>query len=267
MSGLVGLMNRPQPDEISRFVNKFLQDTEKNMNTISKNVDNLVTTEKKVRKHVLHFSSALKTCADTELPQTRLAMAGISEALQDIQAYRKIMYDTIESRVQQPLQLYKTFVAKAKDDLKSRESARKRETEKQTLMEKLAIKETNRAKITKGHLELAGANHEMFHTSLALAEHVDSLEAKKITDIRAILKDYLTIQMEFHCRSLEVLTDAVGFLDSCEMENDLGEIRERMRTIGLGDYNKQSVYSYAKHFLSRIFFPCSSYSCLVTHML
>ena len=265
-------MNRPQPDEISRFVNKFLQDTEKNMSTISKNVDTMVTTEKKARKHNLHFSSALKTSADSELPQTRLALAGISEAIQDIQEYRKIMYNTIEARVQQPLSLYKTFVSKAKDDLKSRESARKRENDKQSLMEKLNIKESNRAKLAKGHLELAGANHEMFHTSLALAEHIDSLEAKKIEDVRAILKDFLTIQMEFHCRSIEILTDAVGFLDSCEMENDLGEIRERMRTIGLGEYtatpsNNKSVYSYAKHFLSKIDLPCSSYSCLVTHIL
>ena len=266
MSGFVSLMNRPQPDEISRFVNKFLQDTEKNMNTISKNVDTMVTIEKKTRKFNLQFSSSLKTCADSELPQTRLALAGISEAIQDIQAYRKIMYDTVEAKVQQPLSLYKTFVNKAKDDLKSRESARKRESDKQNLMEKLNIKESNRAKLAKGHLELAGANHEMFHTSLALAEHIDSLEAKKITDVRSILKDYLTIQMEFHCRSIEILTDAVGFLDSCEMDNDLNEIRDRMRTIGLGEFNNKPVYSYAKHLRSNILFPFSSNSCLDTHM-
>ena len=273
MSGLVNLMNRPKPDEISRFVNKFLEDTEKNMSSISKYVDTMVSSEKKTRKHNLQFSSALKTSADSELPQTRLALAGISEAIQDIQAYRKIMYDTIEFRVQQPLALYKTFVSKAKDDLKSRESARKRENDKQNLMERLNIKESNRAKLAKGHLELAGANHEMFHTSLALAEHVESLEAKKITDVRSIMKDYLAIQMEFHCRTIEILTDAIGFLDSCDMDNDLGEIKERMRTIGLGEYNinnaatSKSIYSYAKHFLSKILLPLSSYSCFVTHIL
>ncbi len=60
-----------------------------------------------------------------------------------------------------------------------------------------------------------------------LADEIDKLEEKKLTDMRQILKEYTNIQMVFHAKALEMLTYAYNQLIDIDVESDLEEFRIR----------------------------------------
>lgn len=69
--------------------------------------------------------------------------------------------------------------------------------------------------------ELVKASAEFSKTLHNLEEKSTDFEKQKIHDIKSILLDFISIEMGYHARALEVLTNAYKGISSIDEEADL----------------------------------------------
>ncbi|XP_055476805.1 CBY1-interacting BAR domain-containing protein 2 isoform X1 [Psammomys obesus] len=64
-----------------------------------------------------------------------------------------------------------------------------------------------------------------------LAETVDAFQEQKLKDLRKIFSDFVTIEMVFHAKAVEVYSSAFQTLENYDMGRDLQDFRTKMRGI------------------------------------
>lgn len=72
--------------------------------------------------------------------------------------------------------------------------------------------------------EVAKATAELSKTLHNIEEKSSTFEKQKLHDLKEILLDFVRIEMGFHARSLEVLTDAFSLVHGINEDSDL-EVR------------------------------------------
>ncbi|KAJ1507934.1 hypothetical protein HMI56_007539, partial [Coelomomyces lativittatus] len=138
--------------------------------------------------------------------------------------------DRVNLKSREPLGLYGSICDGVLDDLKVRETAIRKEYEKQLALDRLQVRDTaNRTRISQGQIELSGANHEANTSSMALAETIERFELKKIGDIKSCLQEFIYSQLQFNAKSLEVLSDLMSQVNSTDFDIDLEEVCEKVR--------------------------------------
>eukprot|EP01137_Pigoraptor_chileana_P006006 Opistho-2@49847 len=168
--------------------------------------------------------------AENETPGIRMSMSAVAEIMSQVQDFRQQEIERLEHKVLQPLKMYKTHCKTAKDELKTRESAKEKELSKQRALDKLQIKDpNNRAKISQAKLDLAGATTEVNHANKTLAENMERFEQKKIADIKMIMAEFIHTEMLFHARALEMYTKARAALEAINEHDDMQEMIMQMR--------------------------------------
>ncbi|KAI9144626.1 FAM92 protein [Paraphysoderma sedebokerense] len=217
-------------DEVSRFVRQLVDRTEENMAELKDAFGGLLRNHERLKQKSLKLALVLKTYADQESPNVKMALNSVAEGIQELEKNRKWMQDRIDIKSREPLGLYSAICKGVMDDLKVRELALKKEVDKQQALDKIQVKDgNNRTRISQGQIELAGANHEANHSHVALAETVERFELKKINDIKSCLQELLYSEMVYHAKALEILTDTMAHLSSIDMEMDVEEIQQKVR--------------------------------------
>lgn len=82
---------------------------------------------------------------------------------------------------------------------------------------------------------LESAKQKVAAQDKILTEQIDKLEDKKLNDIKNILKEYTHIQIIYHAKSVEMLTQAYQYLLDIDCENDLEQFRNAFRQSNLTD--------------------------------
>lgn len=78
-------------------------------------------------------------------------------------------------------------------------------------------------------MELNNAAKDLGHVSAAFADHVESFHTKKTSDIQSALYEMIYSEMEYHAKSMEILSGLQSSICSLELEADVSEIREKIR--------------------------------------
>jgi ArsR family metal-binding transcriptional regulator len=82
------------------------------------------------------------------------------------------------------------------------------------------------------------AINDLNHVSSALADSVEKFYTKKITDIQSILHEFIYSEIQFHAKgkkfsltkALEILSNIDSGMFSMNMESDIYEIKEKLRS-------------------------------------
>lgn len=80
----------------------------------------------------------------------------------------------------------------------------------------------------KAETELQRATMDATRTTRHLEETIDNFEKQKIKDIKAILSEFITIEMLFHGKALEVYTAAYQNIQKIDEEEDLEVFRSSL---------------------------------------
>lgn len=59
------------------------------------------------------------------------------------------------------------------------------------------------------------------HTTQQLEETVDAFQKQKLKDLQKIFLDFVTIEMVFHAKAVEVYSSAFQTLENYDLERDL----------------------------------------------
>uniref|UniRef100_A0A8W4F6V0 Family with sequence similarity 92 member A n=1 Tax=Sus scrofa TaxID=9823 RepID=A0A8W4F6V0_PIG len=80
----------------------------------------------------------------------------------------------------------------------------------------------------KAETELQRATMDATRTTRHLEETIDSFEKQKIKDIKTIFSEFITIEMLFHGKALEVYTSAYQNIQKIDEEEDLEVFRNSL---------------------------------------
>ncbi|KAI9188695.1 hypothetical protein H9P43_000116 [Blastocladiella emersonii ATCC 22665] len=217
-------------DETSRFVRALVNDTESNVLNLRNGFASLLRAQERMRAKGNKLSNVMKVFAERETPGVKSCLTATAEGIAEVEKLRKEMQDRIDVKCREPLGMYASICDGVLDDLKVREVAIRKEQEKQSALDRIQVRDSgNRTKLSQGQIELSGANHEANTSSLALTDTVERFELKKVNDIRTCLSEFMYSQMQFHAKSLEIMTDLMALVNATDFDNDVDDVCDRIR--------------------------------------
>ncbi|KAG7500511.1 hypothetical protein JOB18_021155 [Solea senegalensis] len=167
--------------------------------------------------------------ADTETPNLKRGMKQYADHLAKIQDYRQAEVERLEAKVIEPLKGYGDVVKRKRDDLKTTQSARDREAKQMAQLERTRQRNpSDRQIISQAESELQRATMDATRTTRQLEETIDEFEKQKIRDIKKIFGEFVTVEMSFHAKALELYTMAHQSIQSVDEEEDLEVFRSSL---------------------------------------
>ncbi|XP_004474777.1 CBY1-interacting BAR domain-containing protein 1 isoform X1 [Dasypus novemcinctus] len=131
--------------------------------------------------------------ASTETPNLKQGLKNFADEFAKLQDYRQAEVERLEAKVVEPLKAYGTIV-----------------------------------KMKRAETELQRATMDATRTTRHLEETIDNFEKQKIKDIKTIFSEFITIEMLFHGKALEVYTAAYQNIQKIDEEEDLEVFRNSL---------------------------------------
>uniref|UniRef100_A0A8C8VGF9 Family with sequence similarity 92 member B n=1 Tax=Pelusios castaneus TaxID=367368 RepID=A0A8C8VGF9_9SAUR len=163
--------------------------------------------------------------ANTENPELRSTMKSFAEELAKVQDYRQAevrscpdRVERLETKVVEPLKRYGTQFKQTQ--IKRVNKVRNNEIKQLEKLERLRQKSpSDRHTIAESNVHKASIDAS--RTTQQLEETIDEFQKQKLKDIQKIFLDFVTIEMVFHAKALEVYSSAFQNLDSYDLERDM----------------------------------------------
>ncbi|XP_044131036.1 CBY1-interacting BAR domain-containing protein 2 [Bufo gargarizans] len=166
---------------------------------------------------------------NTENPELRSAMKNVGEELAKIQDYRHAQVERLETKVVAPMKMYGPLIKERRAEIKKFNTVRNKEIKELQKLEKLRHRApSDRHMISQAESSVQKASVDAARTTQQLEEVIDNFQQQKIKDIQKIFSDFLTIEMIFHARALEVYTSAFHGLQDCDLEKDMEDFRAKI---------------------------------------
>ncbi|XP_034495592.1 protein FAM92B isoform X4 [Ailuropoda melanoleuca] len=200
--------------------------------------------------------------ANTENPEMRATMRNFAEDLAKVQDYRQAEVERLETKVVSPLKLYGVHIKQTRAEIKKFKQVQKNEIKQLEKLEKLRQKSpsdrrmisqvsapglSGKAGSRAGVNDLAKQPGELLpgqaetsvqrasvdasRTTHQLEEMIDTFQKQKLKDLQKIFSDFVTIEMVFHAKAVEVYSSAFQILESYDLERDLEDFRAQMNGV------------------------------------
>uniref|UniRef100_A0A3P8YKD4 Protein FAM92A1 n=1 Tax=Esox lucius TaxID=8010 RepID=A0A3P8YKD4_ESOLU len=166
----------------------------------------------------------IRIYAETETPHLQRGMKQFADNLAKVQDYRQAEVERLEAKVVEPLKSYGNVVKIKREDLKTTQSARNREYKQMQQLEKMRQRNPSDRQ-TIAESDLQRATMDAARTTRQLEENIDVFQKHKIQDIKKIFGEFLTVEMSFHAKALEVYTAAFQNIQGIDEDEDLEVFR------------------------------------------
>ncbi|KAL5961742.1 Protein FAM92A [Taenia solium] len=151
---------------------------------------------------------------------TARTLKKFAELLSTLEDYRHAEVDRLFAKVVTPLSTYGDEVKRIKTNIKVETAARKKEVSQ--------LKRLGREPLRGTEERINVATRDALRSADALERHVIQFEAKKLKGLKNILTDFVHIEMLWHAKALETLTDAYNVVQSMQEEVDLADFRNTL---------------------------------------
>uniref|UniRef100_A0A8C4XYN3 CBY1 interacting BAR domain containing 2 n=1 Tax=Gopherus evgoodei TaxID=1825980 RepID=A0A8C4XYN3_9SAUR len=173
--------------------------------------------------------------ANTENPELRSTMKNFAEELAKVQDYRQAEVERLEMKVVEPLKRYGVQLKQTQAEIKRFNKVRNNEIKQLEKLERLRQKSpSDRHTLAESNVHKASVDAS--RTTQQLEETIDEFQKQKLKDIQKIFSDFVTIEMVFHAKALEIYSSAFQNLDDYDFERDMEvrglEMHRSIRTLG-----------------------------------
>uniref|UniRef100_A0A8D0BI75 CBY1 interacting BAR domain containing 2 n=2 Tax=Salvator merianae TaxID=96440 RepID=A0A8D0BI75_SALMN len=166
---------------------------------------------------------------NTENPELRTTVKDFAEELAKVQDYRQAEVERLEVKVVEPLKLYRVLIKQTRAEIKKFNKARNNEIKQLERLEKVRQKSpSDRQMIAQVESQVHKASVDASRTTQQLEETIDEFQKQKFKDIQKIFLDFVTIEMVFHAKALEVYSNAFQILESYDAVKDLEDFRAKI---------------------------------------
>ncbi|KAM5138821.1 CBY1-interacting BAR domain-containing protein 2 [Mantella aurantiaca] len=195
----------------------------------------------KLRDKADEMVKQLLDFGNTENPELRTAMKNMAEEMAKIQDYRHAQVERLETKVVTPMKMYGTLIKDKRAEIKKFNIVRNKEIKELQKLEKLRHRAPSDRHLispvalrslivrsSQAESNVQKASVDAARTTQQLEEAIDSFQQQKVKDIQKIFSDFLTVEMIFHARALEVYTSAFHSLQDCDLEKDMEDFRAKI---------------------------------------
>ncbi|XP_012503636.1 PREDICTED: protein FAM92B [Propithecus coquereli] len=170
--------------------------------------------------------------ASAEPPELRAAVRSFAEALAQVQDYRQAEVERLETKVVNPLKLYGAQIKQTRAEIKKLKHAQKNEIKQLQKLEKLRQKSpSDRQMISQAETSVQRASADASRTTRQLEDTVGAFQRQKLKDLQKIFSDFVTIEMVFHAKAVEVYSSAFQTLENYRLERDLQDFTAKMQGV------------------------------------
>ncbi|KAK2886302.1 hypothetical protein Q8A73_020248 [Channa argus] len=189
----------------------------------------------------------------TEDPELQIGLKNLAEDLAMVQDYRQAQVERLESRVVAPLKAYGDIVKNKRADLKKLSTDLNRELKELQRVEKIRLKNpADRQSIAEVSAQKSSNNAQ--RSIRQLEESITDFQKQKLEDIKMIFIDFLTVEMLFHAKALEVYTHTYHNLEKINTQKDLELFSGRIKMTECG-YQDTPLSSHSSPIISRYSSP------------
>ncbi|XP_022367131.1 protein FAM92B isoform X1 [Enhydra lutris kenyoni] len=170
--------------------------------------------------------------ANTEHPEMRATMRNFAEDLAKVQDYRQAEVERLETKVICPLKLYGAHIKQTRAEIKKFKQVQKNEMKQLEKLEKLRQKSPlDRQMISQAETGVQRASVDASRITHQLEEVIDTFQKQKLKDLQKIFSDFVTIEMVFHTKAVEVYSSAFQILESYDLERDMEDFRTKIHGV------------------------------------
>lgn len=167
--------------------------------------------------------------ANTENHELRTTAKNFAEQLAKIQDYRQAEVERLETKVVEPLKVYGVLIKQTRAEIKKFNNARNNEIKQLEKLEKIRQKSpSDRQMISQAESNVHKASVDASRTTQQLEETIDEFQKQKLKDIQKIFLEFVTIEMVFHAKALEVYSEAFQNLEDYNPAKDLEDFRAKI---------------------------------------
>ncbi|KAI1904204.1 hypothetical protein AGOR_G00003270 [Albula goreensis] len=186
----------------------------------------------------------LSDFANTEESELRTCLKNLAEDLAMVQDYRQAEVERLETRVVTPLKAYGDIVKIKRAELKKFNADRNREMKEVQKLDRIRQRNpADRQSIAEANALKASTN--MNRNTRQLEETIIDFQRQKLEDVKRIFTDFLTVEMLFHAKALEVYSNTYQNLESLDIDKDLEMFTTRVQLYdgALGSLDNQALQS------------------------
>ncbi|KAF5909126.1 protein FAM92A isoform X1, partial [Clarias magur] len=216
-------------DTQTRQIQESITHVEKHFGQLCRLFAAYVRKTARVRDKADELVREISSYADLETPHLKNGLKHFADQLAKVQDYRQAQVERLDAKVVEPLKDYGTIVKLKREELKLTQTARNREAKQMQQLEKTRQRNpSDRQIISQAESELQRATMDATRTTLQLEETIDVFERQKIRDIKKIFGEFVTVEMAFHAKALEVYTTAYQNIQNVDDEADLEVFRSTL---------------------------------------
>nr|XP_032530007.1 protein FAM92A isoform X3 [Danaus plexippus plexippus] len=198
-------------EQQAKFIQDRITNVEKNFGELCAGFGDYTRKTARLRDMGDELSKILKDYANNEIVNKSLSagLDNLSLTLTAIEEYRNCEIQRLEAKVIGELCQYENICKHAREELKHTMSVREKEMSRKKVLDKARERQPfNRQQVTYAESELLKASAEMSRTAKGLSEQTEFFERRKLQQLKTLLSDFVTIEMTFHAKSLELLSVA-----------------------------------------------------------
>lgn len=167
--------------------------------------------------------------ASSETPELRATLRDFAEDLAKVQDYRQALVERLEAKVVDPLKLYGTQIKQTRAEIKKFKRVQSNEIKQLEKLEKLRQKSpSDRQMISQAESSAQRASVDASRTTRQLEDTVDAFQRRRLEGLQRVFLEFVTVEMVFHAKAVEVYSRACQTLGSYDPEQDLQDFQAKM---------------------------------------
>ncbi|XP_044743164.1 protein FAM92A isoform X1 [Chrysoperla carnea] len=219
----------------------------------------------RIRDKTDELATVIQTYSNSESVNKTLreALTNFSTILLSLGDFKDARVQKLDNKVVAELSQYEVICKHAKDEVKHTFVLREKEINRKKQLDKIRERNPrNRQQINQAETELVKASAEVSRTIKALEDQTDEFERQKLRNLKTILLDFITIELAYHAKSIELFTKAYQSIDNIDEQADVEdfqtwrkELHSEFRTIirmpeRISRFETVRRMSFGKHSLS-----------------
>ncbi|XP_029385536.1 protein FAM92B-like [Echeneis naucrates] len=213
-----------------KSMEQTVKHAEKNLGEICHLLGSYTRKTAKLRDKADLLVAQLFDFSSTEGHEVQMGLKNLAEDLAMIQDYRQAQVERLETRVVGPLKAFGGVVKNKRADLKKFNTDLNRELKELRKVEKIRLRNpADRKSISQAEVNALKASNNAQHSIRQLEEAITDFQRQKLEAIKTIFTDFITVEMLFHAKALEVYTHTFRNLEAMNTQKDLEVFSGRLK--------------------------------------
>ncbi|XP_035981138.1 CBY1-interacting BAR domain-containing protein 2 [Fundulus heteroclitus] len=167
-----------------------------------------------------------------EDPEFQIGLKNLAEDLALVQDYRHAQVERLETKVVTPLKAYGDIIKNKRTDLKKFTADLNREQKELQKLEKTRLSNpADRQKISQAEVNAQKASANAQRSIKQIEETITDFQRQKLEDVKKVFREFITVEMLFHTKALEVFSQTYGNMEVMDAEKDMELFTGRIRML------------------------------------